>query len=73
MKITTIGLDIVKSACHAHGVDESGEVVLRRRPGRAEVLFLLAKPERRVVGIEARATAHHWGREPMSRATSASG
>jgi len=63
MEITTIGLDIAKRVFQAHGVNEAGRAVLRRRLGRAEVLdFFRALPPC-LVGIEACGTAHHWARE----------
>ena len=59
----TIGLDIAKSVCQVHGVDESGIVVLRRQVRRAQLLPLFARLPACLIGIEARATAHHWARE----------
>ena len=43
MAIKVIGLDIAKSVFQVHGVDEAGQVVLRRRLRRAEVLKLFAR------------------------------
>ena len=63
MAIKVIGLDIAKSVFQAHGVDEAGQVVLRRRLRRAEVLKLFAGIEPALVGIEACHTAHYWARE----------
>ena len=37
-EIVTIGLDIAKSVFQVHGVDEDGEVIVRRRLKRARVL-----------------------------------
>jgi transposase len=59
----TIGLDIAKSVFQVHGVDESGVVVVRRRLPRSKVLSFFASLPRCLVGLEACATAHHWGRE----------
>ncbi len=42
MEVTRIGLDIAKNVFQAHGVGEAGEVVLRRRLRRGEIMrFLL--------------------------------
>jgi len=46
-----------------HGVDASGQVVLRRQLRRAEVVKFFAKLPPCLVGLEACATAHYWGRE----------
>jgi transposase len=59
----TIGLDIAKSVFQVHGVDENGVVVVRRRLTRAKVLSFFVGLPRCLVGLEACATAHHWGRE----------
>jgi len=32
--VTTIGLDIAKSVFQVHGIDATGQVVIRRRPKR---------------------------------------
>jgi hypothetical protein len=37
-EVSTIGLDIAKSAFQVHGVDVAGSVVIRRRISRAKVL-----------------------------------
>src|SRR5438874_1890837 len=59
----TIGLDIAKSVFQVHGVDEGGAVVVRRRLTRAKVLSFFEQLPPCLVGLEACATAHYWGRE----------
>lgn len=59
----TIGLDIAKSVFQVHGVDAAGEVVIRRQVRRAQMLAFFAKLPGCLVGIEACASAHYWGRE----------
>jgi len=61
--ITTIGLDIAKSVFQVHGIDATGEVVLRRRLTRSRVVPFFAKLAPCLVGIEACASAHYWSRE----------
>ena len=61
--ITTIGLDIAKSVFQVHGVDEEGNVILRRQLKRRYVLVFFQKQPPRLVGIEACASSHHWSRE----------
>ena len=43
MSITVIGLDIAKNVFQVHGVDETGQVVLRRRLRRCDVLRLFGE------------------------------
>jgi transposase len=60
-EVVTVGLDIAKSVFQVHGVDAGGQVVVPRRLTRAKPISFFEKPPCRV-GIEACATAHHWGR-----------
>jgi transposase len=62
-EVITIGLDIAKSVFQVHGVDGAGAVVIRKRISRAKVLEFFADLPPCLIGIEACATAHHWGRE----------
>jgi transposase len=62
-KVSTIGLDIAKNVFQVHGVDGAGAVVIRRALRRSQVLAWFARQPGCVVGIEACATAHYWGRE----------
>jgi len=61
--ISTIGLDIGKSVFQVHGVDEAGQVVIRRQLKRRHVLAFFQKLPPCLVGIEACASSHHWSRE----------
>jgi hypothetical protein len=65
-EITTIGLVLAKHVFQVHGVDEEGTTVLRKRLRRGQVLAFFSRIPRCVVGLEARATAHYWAREPVS-------
>jgi transposase len=51
--ITTIGLDIAKSVFQVHGVDATGQVVIRRQLKRRYVLVFFQKPPPCLLGIEA--------------------
>jgi transposase len=59
----TIGLDLGKSVFQVHGVDAAGAVVVQRRLTRGRLLAFFAKQRACLVGMEACAAAHHWGRE----------
>src|SRR5438132_1734699 len=62
-EVTTIGVDLAKTVFQVHGVDHAGAVVVRRALRRSQVLAWFAKLPRCLVGMEACATAHYWGRE----------
>lgn len=63
MQASTIGLDLAKSVFQVHGVDAVGEVVIRRKLRRGQVLPFFAGIAPCLVGLEAGAGAHHWARE----------
>lgn len=62
-KIITIGLDLAKQVFQVHGVDYEGRVLVRRQLRRREVVSFFAQLPPCLVGMEACASAHHWGRE----------
>jgi transposase len=63
MQATTIGLDIAKNVLQAHGVDQHGKTVLRKRLSRGQVLAFFGNLPRCVIGLEACSGAHFWARE----------
>jgi transposase len=62
MQISTIGLDLAKRVFQVHGVNADGQVVLRRKLQRGEVVNFFAALPPCLVGMEACASAHHWAR-----------
>ena len=63
MQITTIGLDLAKSVFQVHGVDASGQILVRKSLRRSQMLAFFAKLPPCLVGMEACGTSHHWARE----------
>jgi len=63
MQITTIGLDLAKHVFQVHGVDATGNVVVKKRLRRSQVIAFFARLPPCLVGMEACATAHFWARE----------
>jgi transposase len=61
--VVTIGLDLGKSVFQVHGISAAGAVVVQRRLIRSKVLQFFAKQSACLVGMEACAAAHYWGRE----------
>jgi transposase len=43
MQITTIGLDLAKSVFQVHGIDATGQVVVRKSLRRSQMLPFFAK------------------------------
>ncbi len=58
MNIVTIGLDLAKHVFQVHGIDNSGQAVLRR--AEVEGFFTTLPPC--LVGMEACGSAHYWAR-----------
>ena len=63
MQPIIVGLDLAKSVFQVHGVDAEGQVVVRRKLRRREVIPFFEKLDPCLIGMEACATAHFWTRE----------
>lgn len=63
MKITTIGIDLAKNVFQVHGVDAHGKTVLKKQLKRDQVANFFIQLEPCLIGMEACASAHHWGRK----------
>ncbi len=62
-QISTLGVDIAKNVFQGHGINERGEIVVRRQLRRRQVLPFFGRLSPCLVGMEACATSHHWARE----------
>jgi transposase len=62
MKITTVGVDLAKNVFQVHAVDERGKAVLRKQLRREQVSAFFVNLPPCLIGMEACASAHHWGR-----------
>jgi len=67
MQIATIGIDIGKSSFHIVGLNVRGEIVLRRRCTRQQLMRDLANFPPCLVGMEACCGAHHLGQRLVTR------
>src|SRR6056297_2976651 len=61
--IAVVGLDLAKRVFQVLAVSAEGSVVIRRKLRRGEVLAFFAALPPSLFGMEACASAHHWGRE----------
>ena len=61
--VVTVGVDLAKNVFQVHAIGADGEVLVRRQLRRAEVLKFFSALPPCLVGMEACASAHHWGRE----------
>jgi transposase len=60
--ISVLGIDIAKLVFHVVGMDDSGQVVLRKRIARSELLTFIANLPPLRLGMEACGSAHDWAR-----------
>lgn len=63
MKITVLGIDRAKNVFQLHGIDEQGNVVVRKQLVRSRLLAFVAQLAPCRIGMEACQGAHHWARE----------
>jgi transposase len=63
MKITILGIDLAKNVFQLHGVDEQGNVVVRKQLARSKLLPFVAQLTPCRIGMEACQGAHYWARE----------
>lgn len=61
-EIVVVGLNLAKNVFQIHAIDAQGLPVVRRQLRRVEVLKFFAKLPPCLVGMEACASAHYWGR-----------
>jgi len=62
MELHTIGIDLGKTVFHLVGVNLHGEVVVRKRFSRAQLLRFAANVRVKLIGMEACGGAHFLGR-----------
>jgi transposase len=62
MNISVLGIDLAKNVFQLHGVDEQGQVVVRKQLTRPTLLPFVAQLAPCRIGMEACQGAHHWAR-----------
>ena len=61
MEISTIGIDLSKTSFHAIGLNARGEIVLRRKFSRRQLLLFTSNRRQMLIGMEACGGAHFLG------------
>ncbi|HJO64877.1 MAG TPA: IS110 family transposase [Sphingomonas sanguinis] len=64
--VVTVGVDLAKNVFQIHAIGADGKVLVRRQLRRGEVLKFFSSLPPCLVGMEACASAHHWGRELLA-------
>lgn len=62
-EINTIGLDIAKQVFHLVACNQFGKIVMRKKLKRQQLVSFFANFPACLIGIEACAGSHYWGRE----------
>jgi transposase len=62
MELLTLGIDLGKTMFHLVGMDQRGEVVLRKRFSRVQLLHFTANLKVKLIGMEACGGSHFLGR-----------
>lgn len=60
--VKVLGIDLAKQSFQLHGVDETGQIVLRKKLSRGQLSAFVARLEPCLIGLEACGGAHHWVR-----------
>src|SRR5215212_5755082 len=63
MHVTTVGLDLAKHVFQVHGIDQDGQVLIRRQLRRGELINFFRRLPPCLIGMEACSSAHFWARE----------
>jgi transposase len=61
-QVSVLGIDIAKQLFHVVGLDDAGNVVLRKRLPRGAPMCFMAQLPPVVIGMEACGGAHYWAR-----------
>jgi transposase len=62
MKIYALGIDLGKTVFHLVGLDSSGQVVVRKRCSRTQLLAFTGNLQVQLIGMEACSGAHFLGK-----------
>ena len=62
-EVKVLGIDLSKQSFQLHGVDENGQVVMKKSLTRNKLTAFMAKLAPCLIGMEACGGAHHWTRE----------
>jgi transposase len=64
--VAVVGIDLAKSVFQVHGVDSSGQVIVRRRLSRSKLMPFFRELPPCLLGMETCASANYWARELMA-------
>ncbi len=62
MELHTVGIDLGKEVFHLVGLNQSGEVIVRKKFSRMQLLRFTANLKMKLIGMEACSGSHFLGR-----------
>ena len=65
--VTVLGIDLAKQSFQLHGVDNAGQVVIKKKLNRTQLSAFVANLPVCLIGIESCGGAHHWTRSEERR------
>ena len=69
MELFTLGIDLAKTTFHLVGMNQRGEVVVRKRLSRTQLLCFTANLKVELIGMEACGGSHFLGRALREQGT----
>ena len=60
--VRVLGIDLAKQSFQLHGVDEAGQVVIKKKLNRTQLSAFVANLPVCLIGLEGCGGAHHWMR-----------
>ncbi len=61
-QVTVMGIDLAKNVFQLHGINDEGEVVIKRQLKRHQMLAFFARLPACLIGMESCGGAHYWSR-----------
>ena len=61
-QVTVMGIDLAKNVFQLHGINDEGEVVIRKQLKRHQMLAFFARLPACLIGMESCGGAHYWSR-----------
>lgn len=62
MARVTLGIDLAKSVFQVHGTDEDGNIILKKRLSRSQMMRFFSNYPPALIGMEACGGSHYWAR-----------
>src|SRR5882724_11470707 len=62
-EVNVLGIDLAKNIFQLHGADRNGNVVLKKKLNRKQLVLFVANLPKCIIAMEACGGSHFWGRK----------